>query len=179
MLEQSARALLTRDFESFADLFLLPQEVDTFDGRQLIETRDALETFFVELCTYYASIGLKDMVRRVITAQYVAEDTVHSTHETRLVCHNGILPRKAYPVFTVMRQIEGGWRVASGQYAIDDDAMHVKALLKRPCETSDALHGPSDLPIDISTVAEDVRALASDPLPSGQDGAVMPPDAHP
>ncbi|MEL7211591.1 MAG: hypothetical protein AAGK92_02945 [Pseudomonadota bacterium] len=119
LLERTGAAMLSGDFDAFADCFELPQEMDTFHGRNLVETREDLRAIFDAVRQYYRSMGVTGMARHCVEAAYVDPDTVQATHQSRLLA-GAELVLTPYPALSVLKQRGGVWRVASCQYAISD-----------------------------------------------------------
>ena len=127
LLERTGRAIMAGDFAGFAACFALPQEIDTFVGPRKIETLEELEATFKDVGRHYRSLGVTQLVRHCVDARFRDEDTVESTHETRLL-NGDILAQAPFPVFSILKRTDEGWKIASGQYAIADAPAHNAAL---------------------------------------------------
>lgn len=119
LLERSGTAMLSGDFDTFASCFELPQEMDTFHGRNLVETRDELRTIYDSVRQLYRSHGVTDMARHCVEAVFVNADTVRATHQARLLSGTELVLGPFWAM-SVLRRDGDVWRVASCQYAIND-----------------------------------------------------------
>jgi len=139
LLERSGASLVQGDFETFADCFLLPQDMETFEGRRSIETRDQMREIFEAVRQFHQRSGVTELVRHCVEAEFRTEDIVEATHESRLVAGERLIQRP-YPVFSVLKRVDGVWRVASSQYAIVDAPGLNQALIG---DALDEAQGPS------------------------------------
>lgn len=130
LLDRTGRALETGDFDTFKTCFILPQEVDTFEGTQRLETEADIERTFNQVREHYRSLGTTQIERHCVSAVFKGPDCVEATHVTRVVAQDRILQNPFY-VFSVLKRTEGGWKIAFSQYAIDDAPNHNAALLGR------------------------------------------------
>lgn len=128
LLERTGAGLMTGDFSSFVSCFNVPCFVETFEGKRFLNSKCDIRTVFDNVRNYYKAQGVTDLVRECISAEYKALDTIYNTHITRLLKHNDVLFRRPFPVFSILRKFEDGWKVTYSQYAIDDAPKHNKAL---------------------------------------------------
>ena len=127
LLEQTGKALMSGDFEAFSTCFALPHRIDTFDGSDVLQTLDDMEKRFFGVRSYFQDNCVTDLVRHVIEADFVDEDTIHSSHQTR-VLSGTILVQAPFPNLSVLKRVEGQWRAEATQYAIADSEHHNAAL---------------------------------------------------
>jgi hypothetical protein len=129
LLEQTGNALVSGDFEKFVKYFHLPQEMETFEGLNLVSTPAELRKVFDAIRLMFQREGITQLVRHIVEARYTDENTIKSTHETRLL--NGTtLVQQPFPTFSTLSRREG-WQVKSAQYAIADSPQYNAALLGR------------------------------------------------
>lgn len=128
MLDQTGNGLLTGDFDLFADCFLLPQDIETFDDRRRLETRQDLFMIYNGVRAYHEKMGVTDMVRHVVTADFRDPKTISSIHQSRLVT-GSTLVQKPYNVFSVLHLKDDVWRIGQSQYAVDDAPGLCRALV--------------------------------------------------
>lgn len=126
-LKRTGDAYLTGDADAFADCFALPQKIDTLDGQRILETRQEVVNTFEAVRENYRIEGITLMDRRIVSAEFRDENTMHSTHESRLL-RGDILVRDPFLAFTIFRRSEGVWQIAYSQYVITDSAAHNRAL---------------------------------------------------
>jgi hypothetical protein len=139
-LRRTGAALDSGDFDAFAACFALPQQMDTFAGRRLLETRDDLSAVFDAVRAHFARSGVTDLVRRCVHAAWIGPDEIEGMHETRLLAGTQLL-QAPFPVLTRMRRIDGVWKIVASGYAISDSPRHNAALTaagRRLDEESDA-----------------------------------------
>ena len=130
LLRRSGDALFSGDFNAFAACFALPQKMETFDGRKLVETEEDLRSIFDGVRAYYRSLGVTILERRCIAARFATADRVEATHVSRLISGASIV-QTPYPVFSIIERGEPGWRVVHSKYAISDAPAHNRALSSR------------------------------------------------
>lgn len=119
MLARTGSALLSGDFGIFAECFLLPQEIDTFRGRDLIDSVDKVRERFDGVRDFMQKNGVTEMARHCIEAHFKDGNTIESTHETRMAS-GSTLVQAPFVVFSILRRTEGRWQIAYTSYAIND-----------------------------------------------------------
>lgn len=124
----TGRALMAGDFAAFSACFAVPLELDTFDGRRLIETREDLRATFEAVCGHYRQTGVTELVRHCQEATAAGPDTILALHQTRLVA-GAQLVQQPYPALTQFRRVQGRWYIVAIRYAITDSPRHNAALL--------------------------------------------------
>lgn len=110
---------MSGDFEMFASCFALPQWIETFEGRHLIATTEDLRTLFDAVRVHFCRLGVTDLVRRCVAAEFRDPDTIEATHESRLLAGTRLV-QQPYPSFSILKRTDAGWQVAGAQYAIKD-----------------------------------------------------------
>lgn len=139
LLARTGQAYATGDFDLFAACFVLPQWMETFEGRRLIATTEDLRQLFDGVRAHFDRLGVTDLVRHCIAAEFRDPDTVEATHESRLLAGNRLV-QQPYPCFSVLKRTDAGWQVAGGQYAIPDALAHSAALTGAPRASSHSSH---------------------------------------
>ncbi|WP_299045810.1 hypothetical protein [uncultured Tateyamaria sp.] len=120
LLARTGDAMLSGDFDRFAGFFLLPYEVETLDGKRLIETRSDLRVTFDSVHAHLVKQQVTLMARHCVSASFRGPDEVAATHETRLISRD-ILVQQPYPAFSILRkQPDGNWRITHTSYVIVD-----------------------------------------------------------
>lgn len=128
LLKRTEQAFLTDDFAEFEACLTLPYTIETFEGRRVLNTSEELRSLFAAVRGHHRKNGVTAMARHVIEAAFKDPETVEATFETRLL--NGtVLTQKPYPVFSVLKYIDGEWRASSMTFAIGDSPSHNAALL--------------------------------------------------
>ncbi len=108
--------MLRGDFDEFAAYFALPQRIGTFDGSRVLTTRTELRDTFEAVRAHYKRLNVTDMARHCADAIFVDDRTIQSTHVSRLLS-GPLLVQEAYPVLSILRKTDAGWRIVSSQYA--------------------------------------------------------------
>ena len=129
LLDRSGQAYLSGDFDAFAACFALPHRITTFEGTVIVPDLDGLHDIFQSMRDYFADNRLTDIVRPCIDAAFVDDDTIAAAHESRYLSGDRLIQRPAVCLSTI-RRLDGVWRVAEGQYAIQDADSHVRALMQ-------------------------------------------------
>ena len=130
LLERTADALISGDFEAFHPCFVLPQIIDTSAGQVELRTLKDLRRTFDGVRGYHHRLSVTDIVRRCISADFVDPDTVMSTHSARLLS-GSFLVNEAVPVLSRLQRTPEGWKIAATQYAVAEDEGMLAALLGR------------------------------------------------
>ena len=130
LLERTADALITGDFEAFHPCFVLPQIIDASPGQIELHTLADLRRTFDGVRNYHHRISVTDIVRRCISAEFVDPDTVMSTHSARLLS-GSFLVNEAVPVLSRLIRTPDGWKIAATQYAVAEDEGLLEALMGR------------------------------------------------
>lgn len=136
LLERTGKCLSTGDFDGFAECFLLPHTIETFEGRRRIETESELRQLFDRSRDYFSQNGVTELYRHCLEAQYKDDDTIEATHETRVIAR-GVLIQPPYPVFSIVRRIDGDWKIGDGMFAISQADSHSAALIDMKPEQED------------------------------------------
>lgn len=119
MLDVTGEAYRTGNPEMFSNCFSVPQYIDTFEGRRHLATKSDVTDVFQAMHRYMNSIGVTDLVRHCKSAVYFDQNTVHHTHETRLIKDN-ILLQDPFTAFSTLKRFPDGWKITFSQYAITD-----------------------------------------------------------
>lgn len=122
LLARTGDAMLAGDFDTFATCFHLPYEVETLEGRRLIETRDSLRLTFDNVHAHLVKQQVTIMARHCVSASFRGPDEVAATHETRLISRD-ILVQEPFPAFSILRkQKDNAWRITHTSYVILDSS---------------------------------------------------------
>lgn len=127
LLEESRQGLMSGRFELFCDGIGLPLHIDTFDGQREIRTTEELREMFDSVRHLLMQLGVTDLVRRCVEAEFTAPDMMHTTYETRMLQGNRLI-RDPFPVHSIARRIDGRWKVVSSSYAITDQPEITRVL---------------------------------------------------
>lgn len=133
LLEVTGDALMTSDFPAFAAVFRVPQQMATMAGPIHMETVEDMQRAFVDMCQHFKAIGVTDMFRTCVSAEYRTPTKIETTHVSELL-QNGKRLNEPYPVFSVLEKIDGNWMVTSSEYALE--ATNGQALALRRADKS-------------------------------------------
>ena len=128
LLDITGRALTTGDADLFSSCFLFPQDIETFDGKRRIETPAEMNAVFFEVLSHYEKQGVTDIVRHCVTSDFRDATTISSIHQARLLRGTNLV-QKPYNAFSVLRLVDGSWKIAQSQYAVDDSPSLCRALI--------------------------------------------------
>jgi len=129
ILETTGDALLCGDFAAFRSVFHVPQTMATMAGPIFMETEDDMRRAFDEMHSYFKGLGVTNLVRQVVVAEYSTPARIASTHTCDLLC-NGQYLSDSYPVFSIIERIDGNWKVTKSEYALEATNGQAMALAK-------------------------------------------------
>ena len=127
LLQRTGAAMLSGDAASFTACFALPQEFETPAGKTVVNTVGHLTRVFEAVHLKYKAMGVTDMDRHVVFAEFRDKRTITFTHESRLL-QGTVLLQAAFPVFSIIKLIEDTWLIASSSYGPTDDSIAGRAL---------------------------------------------------
>lgn len=127
LLEKTGHAVMTGDFETFRACFILPNEVHTLDGHQVVNDAAKLREIFDGMREHLRMQNVTHMIRRIYRAQFEDPDTISSAHTTRLVSGT-MYVQEPYSVASKLRRTDGVWQVAYSKYSVVDQPLLIKAL---------------------------------------------------
>lgn len=120
LLTRTGDAMQTGDFAGFMQCFSVPLVMETFDGKQLLQTRSDIERVFDAVRTFRSSNAIVEVIRENVAAEFVAADTIAATHVCRMLQEGNVLFGRPYPAYSTIRKVDGIWRINFCQYALDD-----------------------------------------------------------
>lgn len=128
LLERTGAGLMSGDVSGFLSCFHVPCFVETFDGKRLLNSKLDIEDVYNSVRDYYRAHNVTDLIRECISAEFKTHETIYNTHITRLMRDDEVLFRRPFPVFSILRLLDDGWKITYSQYAIEDAPKHNKAL---------------------------------------------------
>lgn len=140
ILEKTGKALLSGDFETFAQCFALPHTIDTPDRKTTLKTLGALRLMLFKVVEDYRDRNTTDIIRFCEVAEFKNLTTIEATHISHVMAgdHRVMEP---YPGFSVIKYIDGRWQLTSTQYAVDNET-NVGRALKHWDENADSTATP-------------------------------------
>lgn len=134
-LDAIGAAVTAADFDTYLSHFSLPHAVESFDRRRMLHTPDDLRAVFLGIQRHLASAGLTELIRHCTAATFRDENTIHGSHETRLVTPQNTI-RDSYIVLSTLVRKEGRWQVTASQYAAADVSLPADVMERRDTDTS-------------------------------------------
>ncbi len=131
LLYRTGKSLQNGDFEAFFECFEIPQVMETLEGEILMRTKEDVRATYDSVRAYFDDNNVKDVVRTVVSAEFLDDETIGTTHVSRLMQANGQLFRNPYPVYSILKHIDDAWKIMTNTYAILDGREHNLALLAR------------------------------------------------
>jgi len=125
VLDRTGQAYFEDDFDTFAQYFLLPQDVATFDGTRHLKDRSDLEDLFRSMRAFMLAKGGTRLERWNVAAEFDDPETLRAIHESRLMNAYEVIGN-GHAAFSILRFSEGRWQVAYSQYIVEQD--HAAAL---------------------------------------------------
>ena len=131
LLYRTGKGLQSGDFEEFFKCFEIPQVMETLEGEILMKTKEDVRATYDSVRAYFDDNGVIDIVRTVVSAEFLDDETIGTTHVSRLIKSGGNLFRNPYPVYAIIKHLDGEWKIVTNTYAILDGREHNLALLAR------------------------------------------------
>ncbi|MEH6739804.1 MAG: hypothetical protein V7695_14845 [Sulfitobacter sp.] len=124
LLEKIRFALNENNFSAYASYFALPHLVETFDAQFSIATEEELAVIFDKTRHSLALENIRDFARHCAIARFVDDETISAGHETRLITDQMEI-QNSYPALSILKYIDGGWKITSSQYAASSSKLPV------------------------------------------------------
>ncbi|MEM8592888.1 MAG: hypothetical protein AAGF13_10215 [Pseudomonadota bacterium] len=116
MLEATRLAYMSRDFALFAPNFRLPQLVGTFDGDTVVRDEAELRAMFERMCAVHEEMGVIDLYRKTLSAEFKDARTVHATFSSRHILKGHVLGEEV--VASGLMQRDGNrWQITESRFA--------------------------------------------------------------
>ena len=127
LLEKTGKALLSGDFETFAQCFALPHTIDTPDRKTTLKTKSALSLMFFRVVADYRHRNITNIIRFCEVAEYKDLTTIEATHISYMMSGSQRVI-EPFPGFSVIKYIDGRWQRTDTQYAVDNETTVGRAL---------------------------------------------------
>lgn len=128
LLGKSTEALLSNDFDSYAECFSFPTRLETFEGNRMVRTRSELNIIFGDIRSYLAVNNVSQLVRKFIEIECISDSEIHTLHESYAL-DGTTLVKQPVPVLSVLQRMGGNWKVTKSAYAIPAPDDFGKALI--------------------------------------------------
>lgn len=116
MLEVTRAAYLAQDFEAFAQHFQLPHDIGTFEHESQIKDRTELRATFNRMCAQMTALGVIDLYRKTINAQFRDAHTIQATFLSRHVLKGAVFGDEVIS-HGIMRHVGDRWLITESRYA--------------------------------------------------------------
>ena len=130
MIRETGEAMQTGDFDLFMRHFTVPFILETFVGKELLQSRHAMRLHFEGGCRFRAENGIVESVRENISATFVNDSTISLTHVSQLFQEGGVVFDRPYPAHSIIRNVDGRWLTHYCHYAVGEKDAFTRALLK-------------------------------------------------
>ena len=132
LLRVTCEAYFAGDEAAFVRRFVVPQTITTLNGRTRLETAQDVANLFHLQRMRNLRLGVTDMVRISIAAEYLDADTVRGTHVTYIL-RDRLLLSEPYPNTGILKRVNGFWMISDSEYGDEDPAwLAAAAELSRP-----------------------------------------------
>ena len=129
ILYRTGRGVLENDDALFLSSIALPLLQETVDGQRVFTSEAEVRKMLAGVRAYMDENGYVDLVRTVVSAEFLDDNTISGTHVSLLMDKDGNSTRPPYPVHSMLRLTGSEWRLTSSIYAILDAPEHNTALL--------------------------------------------------
>jgi len=128
LLFRSGRALLSGNESAFSKCFWVPTVIETIEGVTHIQTHCELINVYQNVYQNLQASGVTNLARSIVSAQFMDDKIIGSTHVAQKLCRDGEPIGTPYPVYSTLKQVGSEWRVESCIYAVLNDPLLNKAL---------------------------------------------------
>ena len=118
LLFRTGNALLSGDFVCFLECCRFPAVFETPVGVTVIRSASDLEHLFVRVRQTYVSKGVIDFARTILSAEFLTETSIGSTHVTLCLGKDGEPIGHPFPAYSILTSIDETWRGQVCIYAI-------------------------------------------------------------
>lgn len=131
LLELTADSLLSGDFDAFACHFDLPHLISTTEGKTVVQTREEMRVMFERVAAEYARLQINNLIRICEVAEYRSPTHIEATHTSHMMSGDTRV-LGPFPSFSILKCIDGQWKVSSSQYAFDKSTSLGEAIFTTP-----------------------------------------------
>lgn len=129
ILYLTGKAILENDDSIFLSCVALPLLMETINGQRVFVSSREVKQSIAGVRQYMKDNGFVDFVRTVVSAEFINDSTIGSTHVCQMLHRNGPKERAPFPVYSIFRRYGASWKMTSCIYAILDSPEHNTALL--------------------------------------------------
>ena len=136
LLFRTGRAMLDGNEDDLVACFWVPAVFETIEGVSHIQTIKELRNVYRNVYRNLKRNGVADMARTVVSAQFIDNNIIGTTHVAVRLGPDGEHVGKPYPVYSTLKQLKSEWRIESCIYAVLNDPRMNKALSLQPQKVS-------------------------------------------
>ena len=129
LLDEIAGYYTLGDWGGFRRVIHVPHRFVTFEASFVIPTEVELRRLFDAFRDHQRALGVTDFARVCEAAMFRGEAGIEGTHVTHLL-RNGNYVEEPFPAKTILRKIDGQWKVTSSDNAVDRRSMITIALVR-------------------------------------------------
>ena len=143
LLHMTGSAITAGNFDFYKVHFQLPLVLESGDVEQLIRNEDDLRTVFETVQAHLKATSVADLVRTVVSAEFLSADVVGATYVTKTIKVDGTLVGQPFPSYAVIARRGTTWKYARCCIVIAESSKHRDVFNKilEPAEP----RGPSDV----------------------------------
>lgn len=132
LLYRTGKMLETGEAHWIKECFHLPHTIETSAGKRRLLSEESVIEVFQNLRKFYEQERVTGVIRTVVSAEPLAHDLIGSIHVAKLLRNDDSPYRSPYPVYSLIRKINGRWKIVSTLYAILDSSKHNELLCAEP-----------------------------------------------
>ena len=129
LLYATGRAIHNRKFNHFKPHIALPYVMELEDETQFVQTEDDIRLIFDRVQEHMRTNNIHEIVRTVVSAEFLDSETVGSTHVSKAFRRDGTAVGAPYPSYSVIIRTNDGGRLARSCVAFLHDATHGSSLI--------------------------------------------------
>jgi len=118
-LEGTDVAINEGNFLAFLQHFEIPHLMEINGKTETLSTVAHLKEVFDRFREHLWTNRVTTIERHIISAGYIGQNSIHTTHETRLVSGSQLIA-EAYPVYSVLQNISDHWQIVSSKTEFPD-----------------------------------------------------------
>ncbi len=131
LLALTGKAMMADDFVAFHRHQVLPQPIETFEGRKMVTTPAQMQVVFASVRAHQKRLGVTRLERHCAEAKFVGRENLEAVY-TSYAYRNRTLIQQPYQSFAFLRLVGGAWKFAYCMYAVPGESRLNDALLNVP-----------------------------------------------
>lgn len=131
LLALTGDAMMADDFEAFHRHQILPQPIETFEGRKMVTTPAQMQSVFESVRAHQKRLGVTRLERRCAEAKFVGRENLEAVY-TSFAYRDRTLIQQPYQSFAFLRLVNDEWKFAYCMYGVPGESRLNDALLNVP-----------------------------------------------